>query len=324
MDTYRHVCNKCIDQAQTNRTVLLMGCGLVYCVCTPFRKTVIHGNYSIRATSATQFRASLHLQLELRRRFRIQFPLVLTRKIGNMKISVVLVLSLILEIGGFPQKASIFAQRDNQKSKVPFPENVISRKDGKIVFPLEKPDGIVTDQALPTPVCKNDTFCEDPPNYPSVLVDVALRMNRDLQYFPSSDMVPEINNRARTQQNDAALCQSYEAVIYPKAAENINNELMFVVNQANFRQGVRVERCKQGVEKAACDLIDDIQVWFTTTCKQKYIYRQLVAISSTGEVKPETFRFPASCCCHVKRDAKFFEVRMAKKLGMKTEKKSEV
>ncbi|XP_003426647.1 protein spaetzle [Nasonia vitripennis] len=241
-----------------------------------------------------------------------------------MKISVfLLVLFFIIGFSiGLPQKAP---------SQASFLENHVSRKIGKIRFPGDEPDeadeadepdanvNTVANLTLPTPVCKGDTFCVDPPNYPTAEVEIALRMNsKVVKYFANSDMDPEVTNKAlKRKENVETLCQSYETIIYPKAAESINNEFMFVVNQANFLQGVRIERCNPGVEDTSCSYLGELESWYTTTCKQKFIYRQLVAVSSMGEVKPELFRFPASCCCHIKRDANYFQVRMSQKRGKK-------
>lgn len=35
-----------------------------------------------------------------------------------------------------------------------------------------------------------------------------------------------------------------EQVIYPQSAENKNNEWKYIANQDNFKQGIRVERCR--------------------------------------------------------------------------------
>lgn len=39
---------------------------------------------------------------------------------------------------------------------------------------------------------------------------------------------------------------------------------------------------------------------YKTSCKQKYIYRELVAMSASGQIVKDQFSFPSSCCCHVK------------------------
>lgn len=50
-------------------------------------------------------------------------------------------------------------------------------------------------------------------------------------------------------------------------------------------------------------MIDGFAEGYITTCKQKYIYRELSALSDNGEIVRDYFRFPASCCCHVQFNA---------------------
>ena len=52
-----------------------------------------------------------------------------------------------------------------------------------------------------------------------------------------------------------------------------------------------------------CRMIDDFAEGYVTMCKQKYIYRELLAISEDGEIVRDYIRLPASCCCHVQFQA---------------------
>jgi len=57
---------------------------------------------------------------------------------------------------------------------------------------------------------------------------------------------------------------------------------------------------------AKCRIIDGlIAEGYTTICKQKFIYRELSAISEAGEIIRDFFRLPASCCCHVEFKPEF-------------------
>lgn len=47
-------------------------------------------------------------------------------------------------------------------------------------------------------------------------------------------------------------------------------------------------------------MIQDFAEGYKTTCKQKYVYRELAAVNSDGDVIKDSFRFPSSCCCHVR------------------------
>jgi len=57
---------------------------------------------------------------------------------------------------------------------------------------------------------------------------------------------------------------------------------------------------------AKCRIIDGvIAEGYITMCKQKFIYRELSAISEDGEIIRDYFRLPASCCCHVEFKPEF-------------------
>lgn len=52
-------------------------------------------------------------------------------------------------------------------------------------------------------------------------------------------------------------------------------------------------------ERHSCSIIGGLAEGYKTTCKQKYVYRQLASVQTDGKIVPDTFRFPSSCCCHV-------------------------
>ncbi|XP_046822835.1 protein spaetzle isoform X2 [Vespa crabro] len=176
----------------------------------------------------------------------------------------------------------------------------MSVRDGKFVFPTED---IPTSQShkgtllLPAPVCNGTTFCEKVFEYPEEIINAAIQRNNSIKYLATVDTIPDIVQRVDTT-DDAPLCLSSEQVIYPKSAESKNKEWLFIVNQENFKQGIRIETCSN--ENSECNIVNGLAEGYKTTCKQKYIYRQLAAVSNNGKINPEMFRFPSSCCCHVK------------------------
>lgn len=150
----------------------------------------------------------------------------------------------------------------------------------------------------PAPVCSNSTFCVHATDYPEELVNRAIRRNDGLRLLQSVDPVSEVGDRLEFDElNDSPFCGSYTRLIYPRSAETMDRRWLFVVNQDNLRQGVRIEVCAK--EGSVCgDLDDYLPGGYRAFCKQKYIYRELVAVDEDGIVKKETFRFPSSCCCH--------------------------
>lgn len=48
-----------------------------------------------------------------------------------------------------------------------------------------------------------------------------------------------------------------------------------------------------------CNVIGNLPLGYKSICKQKFIQRELLSVSSNGSMSPDTFLFPSSCCCHV-------------------------
>lgn len=180
--------------------------------------------------------------------------------------------------------------------------------DEKIVF-AEPPK---KKQNPPTP-CENSDFCEDVPYYPDDLVEAALR-GQNFEFLARSDVLPGISNRGGIVPEDTPLCETRERVVYPKVARNVENEWLYVVNHGSVSQGVHVEECVN--EDGECDYV---YVNNPTTCKQKYIYKQLVAVNSDGRATTNTFKFPSTCCCYIKNDDDF-ATRFGSRIMKKTKK----
>nr|XP_031847857.1 protein spaetzle-like [Nomia melanderi] len=161
--------------------------------------------------------------------------------------------------------------------------------DGKIIFPED-------DIPRHVPACKGSTYCEKVDSYPANLVSEAIQRNGSLKYLAGVDVLSGIVQRIDAM-DDVPLCISTEQVIFPQSAENKDNQWKFIANQDNFKQGVRVEKCSN--ENTSCNVIGGPGEGYRTTCKQKYVYRQLAAVLSDGTMVPDTFKFPSSCCCHI-------------------------
>ncbi|XP_014214086.1 protein spaetzle isoform X2 [Copidosoma floridanum] len=174
--------------------------------------------------------------------------------------------------------------------------NNSSRIDGKIVFPTEESPFLVPSF---NHVCENATFCENTTDYPEDFIENLLRTSKDIKsLFSGADLIPDVENRLNVSPEDASLCNSYEKVIFPRVAESKDKESLLVVNHGSYKQAVRVEIC--GNEDNECSVINATPEGYKTFCKQKYVYKMLVSVSSTGHLKQEPFRFPANCCCHIK------------------------
>ncbi|XP_011876825.1 PREDICTED: uncharacterized protein LOC105566969 [Vollenhovia emeryi] len=153
----------------------------------------------------------------------------------------------------------------------------------------------------PAPICSNSTFCVHAAHYPEELVNRAIRRNDSLRLLQSVDLVSEVNSRRPRsakfdELNDSPFCNSNTQVIYPRSAETATLRWLFIVNQPNLRQSVRIETCA-GEGNACGELNEYLPIGYKASCKQKYIYRELMTVDN-GVVKKDSFRFPSSCCCH--------------------------
>ncbi|XP_014604832.1 PREDICTED: uncharacterized protein LOC106787193 [Polistes canadensis] len=172
--------------------------------------------------------------------------------------------------------------------------------DGKFVFPTENipyTDSLsyISSRIL-APICHGSTFCERILDYPEEIINNAIQQNSSIQFFATIDVIPDVGKRIGV--HNTPLCLSTEHVIYPRSAESKSKEWFVIVNQDNFKQGVRIETCSN--ENSQCNIMDNLPEGYNTICKQKYIYRQLAAVSKNGKIDVDMFRFPSNCCCHVK------------------------
>ncbi|XP_053595060.1 protein spaetzle [Microplitis demolitor] len=219
---------------------------------------------------------------------------------------------LLKEIKAFPEKRELYNEEtlltNSNNSRILNQRNLHSsssrlKDSDKISFPNEDSGTDIiynyTPVSAPAPSCFNATFCEHVSNYPKDFVKVTLRNRNDLRHLAFVDdyQSTEIDQRIDASDDDT-LCQTHETVVFPKTAENKKKEWLFVVNEDDFPQGVRIEKCM--TENSSCKLIEGFADGYATTCKQKYIYRQLAAIKPDGAIGSDLFRFPSSCCCHVK------------------------
>lgn len=171
--------------------------------------------------------------------------------------------------------------------------------DDAIVFPTDNPMPNRTKFNLKdVPSCQGSTFCETVPNYPESLLNDVIRANESIKYLGVIDEVPDVIQRIDVADDDVLLCLSNEQIVYPKTAENKQKEWLFIANQKDIKQGVRIETCVN--ENSECNVVTGLAEGYVMTCKQKYIYRQLIAIRENNTLAPEMFRFPSSCCCHAK------------------------
>lgn len=188
-------------------------------------------------------------------------------------------------------------------------------EDSNIVFPsppikTEGPSGqpkFDPFSRAPTgraPACaKGSTFCTDIDNYPENYLQTMLRsatVGLGYREYFGNDVIAESNITQRIDANDEnPLCPYEETVVYPKVAKNKEDKWLYVVNQDHFVQGVRIETCLNS--GTACQLAENFPYGYTTSCRQKYILRKLVALNPEGQTQTDMFRLPSCCSCYVTR-----------------------
>jgi hypothetical protein len=84
------------------------------------------------------------------------------------------------------------------------------------------------------------------PNYPKEYVSQILRnqVSKFNEFFGEDIVIsPNISQRFDTGEFEETLCHSSEVLVYPKAAQTKDDQWKLVINEEQYKQGVRVERC---------------------------------------------------------------------------------
>ncbi|CAL1678446.1 unnamed protein product [Lasius platythorax] len=169
----------------------------------------------------------------------------------------------------------------------------------EIIFPTD--DRVSSAPTSASASACHSTFCENVTNYPTQMVNAAIARNASLRFLESvdellSDPIPDIEHRIKP--TDEKLCDYYEHLVYPQTAQNKEKQWLFVVNLDGLKQRIRVEVCMNDGQE--CNVIKGFAENYKTSCKQKFIYRELLAVGSNGNIIKDQFRFPSSCCCHIR------------------------
>lgn len=96
------------------------------------------------------------------------------------------------------------------------------------------------------------------------------------------------------------VCPSLSRIVMPQKAKNKDNEWMFVVNEADFMQAVRIEICQSS--GSPCNYLDDnLPTGMTSECKQKFAFKKMLAMHPLEKrMLGDLFRFPSCCACYVR------------------------
>lgn len=134
-------------------------------------------------------------------------------------------------------------------------------------------------------------FCTTHTGYPLDYVEYLLEKHVNvLGYAFGSD-----NQYAASKKStESDLCASHSEVIYPTTGVTADGKELFIFNTRKQKQGVMISVCAN--EGASCHDTGE-NFTYRTQCEQRYIYRELLALSVEGVPIKEKFKFPAFCTC---------------------------
>uniref|UniRef100_A0A0K8UYD8 Protein spaetzle n=2 Tax=Bactrocera latifrons TaxID=174628 RepID=A0A0K8UYD8_BACLA len=165
-----------------------------------------------------------------------------------------------------------------------------NRNNDAIIF---SDDGYLCRERL-----KGKPYCLDVPNYlESSRLDKIDEDNFEKfkSYF-KDDVVPppDITQRMNSDPQEEYYCTSRSHLIYPKSAETMESKWLLVVQHENHKQGILVEQCDD--EDKPCRFQELLPKFYTSRCKQNYIYRTMV-VSVDGKLREEQVKMPSCCKC---------------------------
>ncbi|KAL9894019.1 spaetzle domain-containing protein isoform 2-T4 [Glossina fuscipes fuscipes] len=175
-------------------------------------------------------------------------------------------------------------------------------RDTPISFPTDEPNkksrfSVDVTECLE----QGKTFCTKIRNYPKLghLENILKREfpNVELFFGVDKDVPDNITQRMNVPFEDS-LCKSHEKIIYPEAAESESSNWSYIVNNPNFKQGIRIEECEN--EGSQCNSMLSLPKDYYATCKQNFIFRSLVALTPDGKLISDHFKMPSCCKCVVK------------------------
>ncbi|XP_057330491.1 homeobox protein 2-like [Microplitis mediator] len=211
----------------------------------------------------------------------------------------------------YPNDLISFFDKKNRKYWNHYDDRPVKHHSDRVVFPEEiiynifnQPNNNYNkDVPIIPPECEGKLFCENVPNYPTDIIRKELKLNSHLRLFETKEEPITITQRVGIKESDQNeqdenLCHSKINSYYPQAAKNELGIPKFIAQEADFVQRVDVEVCEE--PEKPCKLEKEWNaLGYTTYCRQKYIKRQLIAVSSLT-LEPDWFLVQSGCCCHLK------------------------
>lgn len=148
------------------------------------------------------------------------------------------------------------------------------------------------------------SFCEHVPDYPAAHIErqLAADPERFAELFGNelAPVSPVVESRFGDGADGQPLCASRETIIYPKMGQTAKNTWMYIVNSRRYQQGIRVEMCDRVDGPCEWPSAGRAVYWpqgMRSVCRQKFTYRQLLAVDGYGRPVMDAFRMPCCCSC---------------------------
>lgn len=141
------------------------------------------------------------------------------------------------------------------------------------------------------------SFCSSDDNYPTDYVHMLLHKHWHMLSFAFHNdvMDPDVSTIDTVIENEADICRSNDEIVYPRSGQTMNGTNLYIVNTPEHKQGVRISVCQE--KNKPCQVSEKIP--FPTQCEQRYVYRELLALSTDGVPIKESFKIPSFCTCKI-------------------------
>lgn len=165
-------------------------------------------------------------------------------------------------------------------------------------------DSMPPSDNIPNCAANGSTYCETVDGYPTQYVHSIMNTIENQKLLTNNGVVTTygLTQRMDMSMDEISFCTTRSVVIYPKLALSVNNDWCYIINQAHYLQGVRVELC---THSNACGFSELLPNGYVSQCKQKFEERLLVGLDGDGHAVKNYFRLPSHCECILRRSRRF-------------------
>lgn len=146
----------------------------------------------------------------------------------------------------------------------------------------------------------DQTYCIKDDSYPIDYVQYLLQRHwHMLSYVFGSDMKYLYGDIIDPVVIDVEtdICGYHEKIIYPTTGVRVDGTELYIINTPEHKQGIDVSICEHKFNP--CHMTKSFPADVRTECQQRYVYRELLALSPQGVPIKDKFKFPAFCMCTI-------------------------